>query len=299
MIIGNFHQGSGLGNQLHRYVATRVKAADLGVDWAMMYNSDGSVKEKGFKGQSFMDIGQWNKHLKKEIKRFDITQNTFNGLSAEPEGAMSNFIEKKVVDEFGNDIRGYDPEWNFIEDNTIIDGEFQDERYWEHREKEVDEWLKVDYLNMPDDLCVIGFRGGEFKVFPDLFLTKEYWEEGVNRMKEVNPNMKFEVHTDDEETAKQFFPNYKVIHDIGVNWRSMRYAKYAIIANSSFFILPRWLRQGETNCYHLPSGLTVTISEPNRSGKAEAITIAPRCWARHNTRTWALPQNYYKRFTYI
>ena len=190
MIIGNFHQGSGLGNQLHRLVATRVKAADLGVGWGMIYRHDGSGKEKGFKGQSFMDIGDWNKGIKTEVKHFDITQNTFNGQPSEPESVSGYFEEKKVVDDFGNDIRGYDPEWNFIEDNTIIDGEFQDERYWEHREGEVNEWLNVEPLDMPDDLCVINFRGGEFKVFPDLFLGDDYWGEAISKMQEINPKMR-------------------------------------------------------------------------------------------------------------
>ena len=265
MILGIFHQGSGLGNQLHRYVATRVLALDKGYDWRMIYNPDGSGKEEGFKGRSFMkiDLGQDNE-LPSELKKW---------------------YEKKIV-ENGIDIRSYDPEFNFIKDNTIIDGEFQDERYWEHREKEVNEWLKVEapwgYVDVlgsisvpivPDDLCVIGFRGGEFATYPDLFLTKEYWDEGIKKMKDINPNMKFEVHTDDEVLAKQFFPGYKVIHDIGINWRSMRFAKYAIIANSSFFIFPRWLNKG--------------------------LTIAPRYWGRHNIKVWALSQNYYKRFTYI
>ena len=279
MIIGWFHQGSGLGNQLHRLVATRVRAADLGVDWAMMYNPDGSGKESGFKGKSFMDIGQWDKGIKKIIERFDINANSIGQIGRprnypdEPQVESGNWLERCVRDEFGNDIRSYDPEFNFIEDNTIIEGEFQDERYWEHREKEVDKWLKVESLEVPDDLCVIGFRGGEFAVYPDLFLPKEYFDEGIRIMKSVNPDMRFEVHTDDEILAKQCFPDYKVIHDIGVNWRSMRYAKYAIIANSSFCILPRWLRNG--------------------------VTIAPRFWSRHNTKVWSLPQNFYKRFLYI
>ena len=172
MITGIFHQGSGLGNQLHRYVATRVRAADLGVEWAMIYNHDNSGKEKGFKGQCFMDIGKWDKGVKiptDNLSHFD------------PQVIKSFWIEKKTV-ENGIDIRSYDPEFNFIKDNTIIEGEFQDERYWEHREKEVNEWLKVEPLEVPDDTCVIGFRGGEFALYPDLFLTKEYWEEAMNIM---------------------------------------------------------------------------------------------------------------------
>ncbi len=267
MITGIFHQGSGLGNQLHRYVATRVRALDLGVDYGMIYLQDGSGKEEGFKGSSFMDIKPTS-FYSKDIQFFQKRWN-----------------EKKII-ENGVDIRPYDPEFNFIEDNTIIDGEFQSELYWQHREKEVDEWLKVEapwgYVDVldslsvpviPQDLCVIGFRGGEFAVYPDLFLTKEYWDEGIRMMREINPNMRFEVYTDDEELARQCFPDFKVIHDIGINWRSMRFAKYAIIANSSFFILPRWLNKG--------------------------LTIAPRYWGRRNVKVWSLPQNYYRRFLHI
>lgn len=271
MIYGLLNQGSGVGNQLHRYIALRIKADQLNTDWRLIWNPDGSGKEEGFKCKSFMD--------------FDESKVIYDSLSPEVVSLSKkeDWIEKKVV-ENGVDIRSYDPEFNFIENHTIIEGEFQDERYWQDYEREVNEWLKVEPLEMPDDLCVIGFRGGEFKVFPDLFLPKEYFAEGIRRMKEINPSMQFEIHTDDIDTARLFFneiaPNYNfnIIHDIGINWRSMRYAKYAIIANSSFFILPRWLKQHESN---------------------GSVTIAPKFWARYNTHTWALPQNYYKCFSYI
>ena len=259
MIYGYLHQGSGAGNQLHRMIATRIKALDLGVDWRMIYSIDGSGKPEGFKCKDFME--------------FDQTKLLYQI----PHGLFQRFDEKKVV-ENGVDIRNVDPEFFFIEDGTIIEGEFQSENYWQHREQEVNQWLKVELLDMPDDLCVIGYRGGEFAVFPDLYLTKEYWEEAIKLMKKINPNMRFEVHTDDVHAAHQMLDTLvpkitRFIHDIGINWRSARYAKYAIIANSSFFILPRWLNKG--------------------------VTIAPRYWARRNTKTWCLPQNFYSRFLYI
>lgn len=277
MIISYFHQGSGLGNQLHRLVATRVKAADLGVDWAMMYNPDDSGKEEGFKGKSFMDIGQWDRGVKKIIHHFspNPAQNpTAPPLPDAPETSMGNFIEKCVRDEFGNDIRSYDPEFNFIEDNTLIEGEFQDERYWEHREKEVNEWLKVEPLDMADDLCVISHRGGEFTLFPDLYLSQGYWDFAVSEMRKINPNMKFQVQTDDEITAKKTFPEFEVVHNIGHNWRAIRYAQYLIVGNSSFSILPSLL------------------------GNAKKI-FAPKYHARHNTNVWSMSQNFYKKYTYI
>lgn len=255
MIAGIFHQGSGLGNQLHRYVATRVKSADLGVGWTMRYKEDGSGKEKGFKGKDFFLSNDFQCFAWSEGEKFTDKE----------------WHERKVV-ENGLDIRSYDPEFNFIEDGTVIDGEFQDERYWAHREKDVNEWLKVEPIDIPDNVCVIGFRGGEFSVFPELFLTMDYWKEAIGMMMDKGIT-EFEVHTDDEALAKKIFPNFKVIHNIGINWRSMRYAKHAIIANSSFFIFPRWLNKG--------------------------VTIAPRYWARRNIGVWALPQNYYSRFQYI
>jgi len=252
MIIGIFHQGSGLGNQLARYVATRVRALDLGVEYAMVYNFDNSGKEEGFKGKFFLNQPRL-------VDNYIVTQ-------------KSVWLERKVF-ENGIDMRSYDPEFNFIQDDTIIEGEFQDERYWEHREKEVNEWLRVEPLEVPDDTCLIGFRGGEFAIYPNLFLTKEYFEEAMKIMTKKHGIKRFEVHTDDEVLAKEFFGDIPVIHNIGVNWRSMRTAKHAIIPNSSFFIFPRWLRNG--------------------------ITIAPRFWGRRNVGVWSMNQNYYKRFKHI
>lgn len=246
MIAGIFHEGSGLGNQLFRYVATRVLALDRDTRFSML-------NPELFKGTSFMSLDMG--------KDYNYTA-----------GTRDRFNEKCVRDENGVDIRSYDPEVNFISNNCLIDGEFQDERYFEHRLKEIDEWLKVEPIDMPDDVCVIGFRGGEYKGVPDLFLPSSYFDEAMKEMLKINPKMKFEVHTDDPDYAKSLF-NLLVIHDIGINWRAMRYAKYAIIANSSFYILPRLLNGG--------------------------ITIAPHYWARHNIGVWALPQNYYKKFTYI
>lgn len=250
MIAGVFHEGSGLGNQLHRYVATRVLAEDKGYEWAMM-------NAHLFKGKDFMNID----------------------ISSGPQPVIPKFApwHEKNVEEAGIGIRSYDPEFNFIEDNTVIDGEFQDERYFQHRLKDVDKWLAVEPREVPEDTCVIGFRGGEYSVFPELFLGYDYWETAIRMMRDRGIN-KFEVHTDDPELAVKclegFIPGVVATHDIGVNWRSVRYAKWLIIANSSFYILPALL------------------------GEAKEV-IAPRYWARRKNKVWSMPQNYYKRFTYI
>ena len=184
------------------------------------------------------------------------------------------FQEQRIDNKDGVDIRVYDERINDIEDHTIIDGEFQDERYWEHRRDEVDEWLRVEPLDLPDNLCVIGFRGGEYVLFPDLFLPPDYWINAMKKMKDRNPDVEFLVVTDDPDTAMRIFPRTAVQHEIGSDWRHIRYAKNLILSNSSFYIFPAWLNKG-------------------------AYIIAPHGWARHNLGYWALPQNKYKGWNYL
>lgn len=253
MIAGIMHRGSGLGNQLHRYVATRVLALDKGYDFSM-------VALELFKGKDFMNLDMGNA---KGHKRY---------FTLNPEGrTVPNFTARPIWEEWNKNV--YDPDINFVEDNTIIDGNFEDPKYFEHRLPEIDKWLETSPFFISDGMCLIGFRGGEYYTVPELGLPKEYYDRAITEMLKINPNFKFEVHTDDVELAKQFFPDYPIVRDISMNWRAMRYAKYAIIANSSFYVLPRLLNGG--------------------------VTIAPRYWNRYNTKKWDYPQNYYKQFTYI
>lgn len=254
MIAGYFHKGSGLGDQLFRYITTRTLALDKGWDWGMS-------GWENFKGKEFMELD--------------------NGIDVY-DTALFKWQEKKVI-ENGVDISSYDPEINFVEGNTIIDGNFEDEKYWAHNLDEIREWLQVEPLEMPEDVCVINFRGGEFASDPDLFLTSNYWQEAINEISPVRADsgiqlideIKFEVHTDDPILARQFFPNFSIIQDIALNWRSIRYAKHLILSNSAFGILPALLNEN--------------VKE----------VIAPRYWARRNTKVWARPACYYPKFTYI
>lgn len=241
MIIGLWHPGSGVGDQLFCYLAARITAERLGVPFTMVGK---------FKGESFIKIGE--------------------GISVSYHVEMP--AGKIIVENDWPIYEGknyYDPEFNFIKDNTIIDGcRLQDERYW--RGYPIEQWLKTEPIEVSEDVCVIGFRGGEYYSDRNLGLPKEYYYQAMSHF---TPNVRFHVHTDDVVLAKHFFPDLECIHDIGINWRSMRYAKHAIIANSAFYIIPRLLSGG--------------------------ITFAPRYWARRNIKEWSTPQNYYSPFTYV
>ncbi len=260
MIIGIIHKGSGLGDQLFSYIATRVRAADLGVDF-------GFFGSEYFKGKDFMELDWGNRDFE-------------HAHQLEPNGKLIPFMDRPI---FELNKPYYDPEFNFIPERSIIDGYgAQDIRYFEHRLDEVREWLKVEPLDMSDDLCVINFRGGEYASIPDLFLPQEYWGKALLRFLDFRPgSTQFQVHTDDIKTATEFLPTPEKISDIALNWRSLRYAKNAIISNSAFAIIPRLLKH---------------LEDP------EAVTIAPFGWNARNaslTEWKGRPQNYYRQFTYI
>ena len=264
MIIGIIHPGSGLGDSLFSYIATRVRAADLGVDF-------GFVGKEYFKGASFMNL-DWG--VQANIS-YTVDNNS---------GAVKPIYGGNEYKEYVLNKPYYNPEINFIPDGSVIDGYgAQDIRYFEHRLDEVREWLKLKpevwqkYRpdQVPDYNCVINFRGGEYIGVPELFLPQEYWDKAIEIITGKYKMMNFSVHTDDPETAKKFFPSYNPIKDIEANWVNIRYSQHLIISNSAFAILPALLNEN--------------VKE----------VIAPKFWAGRNVGEWRRPQNYYKKFTYI
>lgn len=249
------YNGQGLGNQLHNIVTVKCLALDKGLDFGVMF-------PERFKGHSFMKLDMGVK-----VPDADIPVEGEPPRSL-PEPLQAYYREAMI----GNGE--YDPELQNMADNTLIHGNLQGVEYYQHRREEIKDWLKVEPLNMPDDVCVINFRGGEYKWVTDFFLPRSYWEQAIAMMKETNPNMKFEVHTDDPDEARKFFPDFPITKNIGLNWRSVRYAKNIILSNSSFGFLPAWLND-------------------------DAYIIAPKFWGRHNRGYWFLAQNYTDRFLYI
>lgn len=253
MIIGKISPGSGLGDMLFSYIAIRVRAADLGVPF-------GFVGKEFFKGASFMNL-DWGAPI-------DYKYHT-----EQPSGLL-------VIDDphklFVVNTPYFNPEFNFVQDGTVIDGYgAQALQYFEHRLPEIREWLKVDEVNDPREVCVINFRGGEYATVPELFLPLEYWTEAQVMMLKKYPDITFEVHTDDPILAKKFFPKLRIVLGIKENWQAIRYAKHLIISNSAFAIIPALLNEN--------------VKE----------VIAPRYWSRRNIKQWISPQNYYKKFKYI
>ncbi len=249
MISGIFHDGSGLGNQLHRYIATRCIAADKGYEFGMK-------NPEKFKGKAFipLDMGKLYEELPFEF--LERRENHIDGIT---------------------DIREFDNRIHDIRDNTLVDGEFQDERYWAHHKEDIKKWLGLDKIieTYPEDLCIINVRGGEYKSNSNLLL-ENYWPKAVTNMRKVNPAMRFKVVTDDVPLAYDYFPDFEITHSFADDWLSIYKAQYLILSNSSFAVFPAWLN-------------------PN----VKKI-IAPMYWARHKVSDgyWAMKSNIYDNWKY-
>ncbi len=249
MLVDPIYNGSGIGNQLHCYVTTRCLAIDKGYDFKVVF-------PERWKGKFFKNI------YLPSVDGFEIP------VEGQPPTKMPDGM--KYYCETSSD---YDPFIMDIPDNYIVHGNLQGEKYFEKHKEEIQHWLKVDELKLPDDICIINFRGGDYAGYAPFFLPHSYWNNAIRNMLKINPRLRFEVHTDDVQTALRFFPFYNCIHDAQLNWTTIRYAKYLILSNSSFGWFPAWL------------------------GDAKMI-IAPMHWQRHNLGFWQLEQNKTKCFTY-
>ena len=251
MLVNELYNGSGLGNQLWRYTVTRTIALNNGYKFGIMH-------PERFKALNIMNL--------------DFGQPVIGGTGPEggppltlPEGIERYYEEKSLIHPvYKCDCRLYDPDLANIPDNTKIDGNMESEKYLEGRKDEIREWLKIRkdrqiYDFKRDNICVLAFRGGEYRGIPDLFLPVEYWQRAVQLMLSRNPEMQFIVVTGDVATAQNMFPHFPTYHFDGeTDWILVRNAKNIILSNSSFAWMPTWINDEILN------------------------VIAPKYWGKHN-----------------
>ncbi|MCR5672062.1 MAG: alpha-1,2-fucosyltransferase [Butyrivibrio sp.] len=274
-MIGNeLIEGYGLGNQLFFYVTTRCLALDKGVDFGFVNPGQIGNVFHSKKGLYFMDPLDMGKEITRdEMKKFKIYHEQDDRLyMGNSRHDMSN----------GCYISGADPHLFEVEDNTIIYGNLQDESYFEKHRDEIRSWLHVkeeaeSYEYTADDLCIINIRGGEYTNHPELYLDRRYFLNAIANMKKINPNMRFMVVTEDEESAKKVLPEFECHHfDMGKDYVTLKNARYLILSNSSFAMMP------------------VICSMELK------YAIAPKYWARHNISDgfWSSEQNIYSFLHY-
>jgi len=269
MLATEILRGQGIGNQLFCYVTARSIAHTRGLDFG--------IKDTGWSGDK--------RYNQSGFYWFDLDwgQEVPDGLDVYYEKEVRKKLNTCHHDmTVGCDIRGYDQGLMDVPDNTIIFGNMQDEKYFDHNKELVKEWLKVKeeydtYEYMDDDVCVLNYRGGEYVGFHELYLTREYWLNAMENMTKINPNMKFVTITDDVKASQAMLPEIPAYHfTVDKDYAIIKNSKHVILSNSSF-----------------PFFAVYT------SDTIENI-IAPKYWARHNVSDgyWAMSQNIYSGWTY-
>ena len=268
-----------LGNHMWQYSVCRIVAEKLGYEWGINPSPTHDY-HGGMNQMYFMDV---------DFGKF-------------PEGHFNNFHEKWIHYRHVDDVNitMLDKRVYEINDNTRLigyngaeGGLYQSEDYLIDRKNDILKWFKikeefkVDYdkklqsmnISIDENLCVINFRGGEYRSIPNVILNPKYWSDAINLMKGKNPKMKFLVISDDPGTAKRYMPfDIPILHvDIGFDFYVVNQAKNLIISNSTFGWWAAWLN---------------TNSD---------FIIAPKYWARHNVSDgyWATGDSYSRPFMYL
>jgi hypothetical protein len=247
MIINEFYNTQGLGNQLWCYVVTRVIALDKGYDFGIM-------SPEKFRGIELMDLDYG-------LPVSGMKSDSWSHIL--PDGINHYYQEKLIRNEHGIDVSPLDKDLLNIEDNTKIDGNFQSMNYIKHRRREIIKWLKIKknilkYSN--NNATIIHLRGGDYVGSPaNSLLPVSYYTNAISYMKHINPEMKFYAVTDDYDlgiryfkdvaeivgsTPSRIFDKHRASHHIGgdihIDYSILNNAKNTIISNSTFSFWAAW-----------------------------------------------------------
>jgi hypothetical protein len=268
-----------LGNHMWQYTVCRTIAEKLKYEWGINPNPSHDY----FNGQSqmtFMNV-DFGKPVEGILNEYHETWKTLYHV----DDVNITMLNESLYN---------------ISDNTILlgyngakGGIYQSEDYIIDRKEDIKKWFEIKqesknhYENLlsqmgivlDENLCVINFRGGEYRGIPNVLVRREYWRDSINHMLFLNPNMKFLLITDDVQLANSFMPfEIQAVHvDVGFDYYVVNQAKWLIISNSTFGWWAAWLNENTNKI------------------------IAPKYWARHNVSDgyWSVGDSYTRCFTYL
>lgn len=256
-----------LGNHMFNYAIARTVAELNGYEWGFdpvpKYDYHNGAEQMNFME---IDYGKFPNDIK----------NVYNEVRTIHNGDNVQVYNSNVFD--------------VADDTDLVGGCWQSEQYY--NKEDLRKWFKIKEtmveqyentmasvgLKLDDNVCIINFRGGEYRGFSNLIIRPQYYIDAMNYMKSLNPNIVFVIITDDPQTATQYIPNIPVMHfSIGMDYYIINKTKNLILANSSFSIMPTILNKDLQN------------------------VIAPKYWARHNVSDgyWAIGDQYYKGWSYM
>lgn len=255
------YSGQGLGNQLWVYSAVRSICEQLQCNFIL-------EDYEQFKGKEFLDIDPFvlgEKAQEEYLKE------------------LPTYYEKRYFDkqmEFFS--TSFDSDVLSLKQSSRLEGYFQSEKYFFGDLEKLRKYVRLrepfaSKNILPNNVCVLNIRGGEYKRFKDLILPKSYWLNGMDHMRNLFGVDRFIVVTDDGPYARFLFPELEVIYgNVGECYSTLYGAKNIVVSNSSFAYFP----------------IKTSLKNPN--------VIAPQYWARPGNvyKRWANPANLYQDWSW-
>jgi hypothetical protein len=202
MIVTEFYNGQGLGNQIWGYAALRGLAARHNYSF-------GVQSPERFKGNGIFEI--------------DFGVNVIGGTGNEggppiklPESINHYIKEAQLFEKVTNlDVTSADPNLLCLADHTKFDGNCQSLKYLHGIEHLIPHWLKLKPLAEPDfnfdpDVCVLHVRGGDF-LNTYSYLPQSYYKNAMNLVEKVSPGIQFVAVTDDLKYCKKILPRIPIV----------------------------------------------------------------------------------------
>ena len=273
MIGTRLSKGQGLGNQLFCYVTARCIAERRGLPFSVLGGKTLANNIHSQCGLYFMDLD-----LGEPAREEDFT----GGVYQEREDRLYTGSSRHDMTH-GCYVTGTDAKMFDVPDNTLLMGNMQAEDYFYEYRDRIRQWLAVkpeyDCREFSrDHLCVLHLRCSDYMDFPELFLRKKYWIDGMKQMKRIDPQMEFMIITNEVKEAQKILPGIPAYNfDLAKDYSILKNARYLLLANSSFAYFPALC--SETAAY----------------------ILAPKYWARHNVSDgyWASEQNIYEGWHYM
>jgi hypothetical protein len=252
MIITEFYDGQGLGNQIWSYVVLRALAEKN--EYAF-----GVQRPDKFKGFDIFTI--------------DFGKNVVGGTGPEggppltlPESIVHYLTEEQLFEKKTSlNVTVADPRLLSIGDNTKFDGTLQSLIYLTGLEHLLPLWLKFNLSSLSkyevgQNLCVIHVRGGYY-LNTYSFLPKSYYLNAMNVVKQKNSKVRFVAVTDDLEYCNKILPDVTIIGStpsnkiddfkaehhkggsIAEDFFILNKAKFVILSSSTFSFWAVYLNQ--------------------------------------------------------
>lgn len=199
----------GLGNQLFEYSTARAAAIRLGTQLVIDLRYYNDTGPRGFK--SF-----WLDLLGVQAKYRRYPRSAIFGAHALPVKIYRRLLEERLLNVYRERDMGFDPAVQNLKDRTLLLGNFQSYRYFDHIRKELLAELSIGrFLDEPAkpyvDLCSsehmvsIHIRRAEYLVLPGFPMVKPelYYSRAMRYVQERGEGIKFLVVSDDLDWCRR------------------------------------------------------------------------------------------------